>query len=188
MTKKQDKELKIHQSREDDVFFGLVRVHEDIIDYFGLKKHSVVKVDIYNDDCKKYITRYLWLRTIEDKDIKQIKRNENSIRDKKKWILIDENTREIFKLKKFNPNEIERKNFNFDNSHFWGKFFYCKNHSNPIIRYPFKIAVYIACISLILGLFSLFSNIMNSEAIFYGISITILIIAILLLIILINEW
>ena len=181
------KVLQVHQSREEDVFYNIIRVDKNIIgDPPKLKKHSVVCVKA------KGKIKFLWLRTIESSDIERINKEYNKHECEKKfgeklsnpktWILIDENTRDYFGFEDFKKCEFYSKNFNIKNANIIGKLKYCKNHSNPIIKYPFLIASFLSIISVVLGLIATWSI---SSLIMAVMAITI---AIGLIILLIIEW
>lgn len=176
-----DEELQVHQSRKEDVFYDIIRVHKKIIgDPPKLKKHRVVRVKTNGE------TKFLWLRSIEQNDIFRInEENEkckSKLSDPKKWILMDEHTRDYFRFNEFKECDFYKHCFNIQNASILGKLKYCKNHSNPIIKYPFLIASFLSIISVVLGLIATWSI---SSFIMAIMAITI---AIGLIIILIIEW
>jgi hypothetical protein len=126
----------VHQAYSSDTFGNIVRLHRDKIEELKLKPHCIVKIL----NAKINVPQYAFLRTLEGEH--------NGDVEGCNWIRLDEYMRN--KLGNIKPGDSVE--LNITEEGMCGKFNYCTNHSNPVIRYPFWLTLILGMVSIILGL------------------------------------
>lgn len=162
---KTDVTLQIHQARDEDVFKDVIRIPKNVIIKHNLQqyKHNIVKLGLNNKH------KSVWLRTLSPKDLERFRANQQkkiSPRDKERfkehykggvvrntdsWILLDENLRDFFDVKLYDIC-----NFRITKASQLNRIGFYAKHSDPIIRYSFRLAFLSVIISIIALIISFF--------------------------------